>query len=221
MDILNYLFHESKEVMSDSYAKEIGGFYEEMGQKNAAADMKSSILSLIDERIADFEAHLAVAGDYAVIEDPKDWWLAQDDGYMAAQLRNSMGSQDLEKAAPKGLYSAKELTLAGIYARTLTTQLDRADDYEYNGKDDRILGENLRKQERETQNVIDRTNISSKMGEMIKNVFQPFMDKLLEALNQKINKQKDFVARQRWIASGLYRTTPINRAAVYAGYQSA
>lgn len=46
MDILNQLYENTKKKIADSYADEIGGFYENLGQKGVAEDFRVSMLSI-------------------------------------------------------------------------------------------------------------------------------------------------------------------------------
>ena len=47
LDILNQLYENTKKKIADSYADEIGGFYENLGQKGVAEDFRVSMLSIL------------------------------------------------------------------------------------------------------------------------------------------------------------------------------
>ena len=70
--------------MADTYAQNIGGFYEDLGQTGVIEDMRSSVLAMVDEREAAYETYLAGAGDYANLKDSEDSWLAQDDALFSS-----------------------------------------------------------------------------------------------------------------------------------------
>jgi hypothetical protein len=222
MDTLNSTFNNAKDEMANTYAKEIGGFYEDMGQSGAAEDMKNSVLALIDEKTATFESHLANAGDYANIKSSEEQWLVQDDAYMAARLRESMAAagQSEKTTSTKDIYSADDLMLAGVYAKNLTSQLHTAGDTWYNNTNDSALGTSLAAQNREVQSTLDQTDVSDKMANLMKNIFTPFMNKLMDKLDQRIDVQKNLVANSTWM-SGTVRTDSIDRKAVYNAYQTA
>lgn len=222
MDTLNSIFNDAKEEMANTYTKEIGGFYEDMGQSGVAEDMKKSVLALIDKKTASFEIHLANSGNYADIKSTEERWLVQDDAYMAAKLREDMKvvNQGEKTTSTEGIYSSDDLMLAGVYAKTLTSQLREAGETWYNNTDDSVLGENLAAQNQEVQATINQAEISDKMGDMMKNIFKPFMDKLMDELDQRIDVQKNVVANNSWM-SGTVRTDYINRNMVYNAYQAA
>ena len=222
MDTLNRVFNNAKEEMANTYAKEIGGFYENMGQSGAAEDMKNSVLALIDQKTAAFESHLANSGEYADLKRTEERWLVQDDGYMAARLREDRNAADQSEQTKdtEDVYSAGDLMLAGVYARTLTSQLQSAGESWYNNTDDSVLGENLAAQNQEVNATINQAEVSDKMEDLMKNIFKPFMDKLMDKLDQRIDEQKNAVAKDSWM-SGTVRTQSIDRNKVYAAYQNA
>lgn len=222
MDTLNRVFNNAKEEMANTYANEIGGFYENMGQSGAAEDMKNSVLALIDQKTAAFESHLANSGEYADLKRTEERWLVQDDGYMAAWLREDRKAADQSEQTKdtEGVYSAGDLMLAGVYARTLTSQLQSAGESWYNNTDDSVLGKNLAAQNQEVNATINQVEVSDKMENLMKNIFKPFMDKLMDKLDQRIDEQKDAVAKDSWM-SGTVRTQSIDRNKVYTAYQNA
>lgn len=222
MDTLNRVFNNAKEEMANTYAKEIGGFYENMGQSGAAEDMKNSVLALIDQKTTAFESHLANSGEYADLKRTEERWLVQDDGYMAARLREDRKAADQSEQTKdtEGVYSAGDLMLAGVYARTLTSQLQSAGESWYNNTDDSVLGKNLAAQNQEVNATINQVEVSDKMENLMKNIFKPFMDKLMDKLDQRIDEQKNVVAKDSWM-SGTVRTQSIDRNKVYAAYQNA
>ena len=125
MDKLDSIYNQAKEEMADTYAQNIGGFYEDLGQTGVIEDMRSSVLAMVDEREAAYETYLAGAGDYANLKDSEDSWLAQDDAYLAARLRDSFAADggNIQSGSSKAVYSGDDLTFAGVYAKSLSQQM--------------------------------------------------------------------------------------------------
>ena len=128
MDKLDSIYNQAKEEMADTYAQNIGGFYEDLGQTGVIEDMRSSVLAMVDEREAAYETYLAGAGDYANLKDSEDSWLAQDDAYLAARLRDSFAADggNIQSGSSKAVYSGDDLTFAGVYAKSLSQQIKNA-----------------------------------------------------------------------------------------------
>ena len=101
MQTLDHLYTKAKEELATSYADNIGGFYEGMGQSGVSEDMRESVLAAIDSKADAYSAYLAEHDIYADITDPGKQWLKLDDGYMAARLREHVASSSVgTPAAP-------------------------------------------------------------------------------------------------------------------------
>ena len=220
---LDGLYTKAKEEMADSYSANIGGFYEEMGQSGASADMRESVLSAIDSKAEEYSAYLAENDIYADITDPSKQWLKQDDGYMAAKLRESAGTSSVDKVATQTIseqapYSADDLTFAAVYAKGLSEQIKKPqwDTYEIKNSD-ADLGKYLAQQYQSLSDEMEQAGISDQMSQVLKDSFEPFIDKFLDALDAKIDHNRKRVADKPWQA-GLIRTEYINRNEVYRAF---
>lgn len=222
MSMLNDIYNRTKNELAGAYANSIGGFYEELGQEGIAEDMKNSLLTAIDEKASEYEAYLANAGEYAHIEKEENQWLLQDDGFMAAQLRESMSSakQNAEQTSGTGIYSLDDLKSAGIYAKELNKQLDTVTNRSYNSQDDSELGKHLAAQYKEIKNAFAASESSNKLNKLIEDTFEPFIDKLIDKINQRIDKQKETVTKDHWMI-GFVRTEYIDKNAVYKAFHTA
>ncbi len=87
---LQNMYDYGKQELTESYAKNIGSFFENLGQSGISEDMKSSLSIIIDQKIVEYENYIAQNKDYASISKEEDTWLYQDDAFMAAQLRKSV-----------------------------------------------------------------------------------------------------------------------------------
>lgn len=224
MQKLEEIYSKEKERMADSYGDTIGKFYESLGQMGVSEEMKNSVLAMIDKKAAAYEEHLAQT-DYIQLDGSSDQWLKQDDAYMAARLRESFlaskegqgfGKQESNEQA---LYDIKDLSFAGVYAKSLTGQLKRPDMVWSTSKSDSELGSFFANQRVAEQRKIESADISSKLADMLHKTYEPFMEKFMDALDQTLDENKALVNEKPWIC-GLVRTSHINRNLVYASYQS-
>ena len=187
--------------------------------------MKDGVLAMVDKKAAAYEDYLAQTDIYAEADHSSDQWLKQDDAYMAARLRESFlaskegqgfGKQESNEQA---LYDIKDLSFAGVYAKSLSGQLKRPDMVWSTSKSDSELGAFLANQRVAEQRKIESADISSKLADMLHKTYEPFMEKFMDALDQTLDENQALVNEKPWIC-GLVRTSHINRNLVYASYQS-
>ena len=223
MQTLERIYAAAKEEMANSYADNIGGFYEGLGQSGAAGEMRESVLAAIDSKADAYTAYLAEHDIYAGLTDPSQQWLKQDDGYMAAKLRESVAAAPAEEpaaqtASQQAPYSGEDLAFAAAYAKGLSEQIKKPewDTYENKGSD-ADLGQYLAGQYHALVGEMKRAGVSDKLSDLLKDSFEPFMDRFLDALDAKIDQNRERVAKKPWQA-GLIRTEYINRDEVYQAF---
>lgn len=223
MQTLDDLYTKAKEDMANSYAENIGGFYEDMGQAGVSEDMRNSVLAAIDSKADEYSAYLAENDIYADITDPSKQWLKQDDGFMAAKLRESVAASSVDApatqtASESAPYSEDDLAFAAVYAKGLSNQIKKPewDTYEIKNSD-ADLGKYLAQQYQSLTDAMQDEGISDKMSHILKDAFEPFMDKFMDALDAKIDHNRERVANKPWQA-GLIRTEYINRSEVYRAF---
>ncbi len=219
---LEQIYTRAKEEMANTYAESIGGFFEDLGQSGAAEDMRNSVLALVDQKANAYTDYIEKNGDYVSITDPDKQWLKQDDAYMAAQLRQSAGTsstetqkQSVNEQAP---YDGNDLAFAGIYAKTLSQQLENPKWSVYDS--DAALGHHLAAQYGALKNSAGNAGISEKLSNMLQSSFDPFMDQLMDSLDALIDRNRGWVAEKPWMA-GTIRTNYIDRKSVYRSFQNA
>ena len=219
---LEQIYTEAKEEMANTYADKIGGFFEDLGQSGAAEDMRNSVLALVDQKANAYTDYIEKNGDYVSITDPDKQWLKQDDGYMAAQLRQSAGAASAEPqkqpVTGQAPYDGKDLAFAGVYAKTLSRQLEDPTWNVY--KSDAALGQHLAEQYGAWKTSAGNAGISTKLSNMLNASFDPFMDRLMDSLDALIDGNRGWVSEKPWM-SGTIRTKYINRESVYRSFLNA
>lgn len=220
MQTLDGLYTKAKEAMADSYAANIGGFYEELGQAGTSEDMRESVLTAIDSKADEYSAYLAENDIYAEITDPSKQWLKQDDGYMAARLRESASGSTVDAptaqaASNPAPYSTDDLSFAAVYAKGLSQQIKKPEWDTYEVKDsDADLGQYLAQQYQSLTGAMEDAGVSDRLSALLKDSFEPFLNEFLDALDANIDHNRERVAQKPWQA-GLIRTEYINREEVY------
>ena len=223
MQTLDHLYTKAKEELATSYADNIGGFYEGMGQSGVSEDMRESVLAAIDSKADAYSAYLAEHDIYADITDPGKQWLKLDDGYMAARLRehvasSSVGTPAAPTASNPAPYSTDDLAFAAVYAKDLSEQIKKPEWDTYAIQDsDADLGKYLAQQYQSLTGQMEHAGISDRLSDLLKDSFEPFMDRFLDALDAKIDHNRERVAKKPWQA-GMIRTEYINRDEVYRAF---
>ncbi len=219
---LEQIYAQAKEEMANTYAESIGGFFEDLGQSGAAEDMRNSVLALVDQKANAYTDYIEKNGDYVSITDPDKQWLKQDDAYMAAQLRQSASASSLESQKQsvneQAPYDGNDLSFAGIYAKTLSQQLENPTWKVY--ESDEALGRHLAAQYGALKNSAENAGISEKLSNMLASAFDPFMDRLMDSLDALIDSNRDWVAEKPWM-SGMIRTNHIDRESVSNSFHNA
>ena len=223
MQKLNSLYTKAKDDMADSYAENIGGFYEEMGQSGVAEEMRQSVLATIDSKANEYSKFLEENDIYADITESSKQWLKQDDGYMAAKLRESVAASSVEMTDNnynnEVAYSTEDLAFAALTAKTLSGQIKNPEwDVKEPTDSDTDLGKYLAQQYQSLTDMMQKAGISNSMSQVIKDSFEPFIDKLLDTLDDKIDYNRKRVAEKSWL-SGFLRTNYINRNEVYKAFE--
>lgn len=224
MQTLDTLYTKAKEEMANSYADNIGGFYEGLGQSGTAEDMRESVLAAIDSKAEEYSTYLAENDIYADITDPSKQWLKQDDGYMAAKLRESVTASSMDMGNTKAItadsvpYSTEDLSFAAVYAKNLSDQIKDPEWNTYeNTESDADLGKYLAEQYQSLTSEMQHAGISNQMSDVLKDSFEPFINQFLDALDKKIDHNRERVAEKSWL-TGFIRTEYINRGEVYQAF---
>lgn len=182
MNKLNDVYENAKKMLVDSYADTIGGFFEDLGLEGISKDMKDSLIAAVDQRVNEYEGYISEKGNsYAKITNPEDQWLYQDDGFMAAQLRESMSqSEPGDREYPSNSnYSYDDLQFAGRLAKTLNEQLTYWNGRDRINKDKDVLEEKLTAQYDEIESTLLKIGITDKMKSVFQESFRLVKDRLI------------------------------------------
>ena len=194
LQTLEQIYAKTKNELADSYAKNIGGLYESLGQAGAAEDMRSSVLALVDQKADAYTAHIEQNGLDAGITGPDQEWLKQ------------------------AVYDGNDLAFAGVFAKKLAKQLE---DPDWNvNQSDEALGRELASQYKALKADAGKAGVSEKLTNMLTGAFPPFMDRLLDSLDASIEGNRQWAAEKPWI-SGMIRTSAIDRQSVYQAFYGA
>ena len=185
---LNEIMDSTKKTIIDSYGDSIGDFYEEYGHSGTKAELEESLSKGIDQRVAQYEDHLQKSESYAGLGDTTAKWLQQDDGYMAARLREDMEvSGDTSVRAGETDYTLQDLEVAGVYAAECKERLDNQGAF-WSDNEQR-LGLDLAVQGMKTDYLANQGNLSGKLQNLLQDTFQTYKDKYIDLLEQALKEK--------------------------------
>lgn len=122
-DALNKLttaFDQRAESIADSWALELGGFFEENGLKGETERIRGSIMKAYRDKTGAYSDFIMSETDYSGIANPQDAWLKKDNSYMACQLRKAFIAEDT--ADSEEYYSVGELCKTQEMVREIKSQ---------------------------------------------------------------------------------------------------
>ena len=104
------------------------------------------------------------------------------------------------------------------YAKGLSQQIKKPEWDTYEIKDsDADLGQYLAQQYQSLTGAMEDAGVSDRLSALLKDSFEPFLNKFLDALDANIDHNRERVAQKPWQA-GLIRTEYINREEVYRAF---
>ncbi len=207
---LNEIMNSTKKTIVDSYSDSVGNFYEEYGHSGTKAELAESLSKGIDQRVSQYEDHLRKSESYASLGDTTARWLQQDDGYMAARLREDMEvSGGTAAQIEETGYTLWDLEAAGVYAAECKERLDNQGAF-WSDNEQR-LGLDLAVQGMKTDYLTKQGNLSGKLQNLLQDTFQNYKDKYVDLLEQTLKeKATHFTTPMK---------TSINRDEVSAVYE--
>ena len=207
---LNEIMDSTKKTIIDSYSDSVGNFYEEYGHSGTKKELAESLSRGIDQRVSQYTGHLQTSASYAGLGDTTAKWLQQDDGYMAARLREDMEAYGGTSAqAEESGYTLEHLETAGVYAAECRERLDNQGAF-WSDNEER-LGLDLAVQGMKTDYLANQGNLSGNMQNLLQDTFQNYKNKYVDLLEQTLKeKAKGFNTPMK---------TSINRENVAAVYE--
>lgn len=185
---LNELMDNTKKTIIDTYSDSVGNFYEEYGRSGAETELAESLSKGIGQRVSQYEDHLRKSESYAGLSDTTAKWLQQDDGYMAARLREDMESYGRASAKIEETgYTLQDLETAGVYAAECKERLDNQGVF-WSDNEQR-LGLDLAVQGIKTDYLAKQGNLSGTMRNLLQNTFQNYKDKYVDLLEQMLKEK--------------------------------
>ncbi len=185
---LNEMMDSAKKTIVDSYGDSVGNFYEEYGHFGAKTELMESLSKGIHQRVSQYEDHLQKSESYASLGDTTAKWLQQDDGYMAARLREDMeGWVGMSVQIEETGYTLQDLETAGVYGAECRGRLDNQGVF-WSDNEQR-LGLDLAVQGMKTDYLTKRGNLSKKLQNLLQDTFQNYKNTYVDLLEQTLKEK--------------------------------
>ncbi len=220
LQMLQDIYDYGKKEVLNSYAENIGGFFENLGQ-SVSEEMKTSLNAIIDKKTAEYETYIAQNKNYASLSNEEDTWLYQDDAFMAAQLRKSVAKEQGEGTQNKYHYNHSDrfdfseylqnnidgkITGEDLSEKDVSYSLEDlkfagiyADTMKnyldnsywgYGDQNDAALGKKFAEQFCNIKNITSKLNIGKNLKQAIEKTFKPFLNKLMDKIDKGIEENR-------------------------------
>jgi hypothetical protein len=211
MEKLDKIFFDAKELLSNSYAKVVGGFLEQNGISNETDKLKESVKQNIDNRADQYLSQIKNKGNYVELNDSEKW-LLRDDAFMAAQLRESMAETSSISIPPA--YSLRDLEIVGMYVQQTSEQFASLESTGFI-RNEESIGLDLAVQAMKTDYLAKNSGVSDDMSSLLNRAFNEYMKNYLEKIDQSLSKD----ANHTVISGSKQLYASLDKSAVYDVYQ--
>jgi hypothetical protein len=213
---LNRIYEAAKTAIADSYAKTVGGFFEDNGAAGESEKMRSSLMLGIDNRSKQYFDYIKKNQNYAETDVGREQWLLHDDGYMAAVLRKSVSEKSETVTSSGGFkgqadYSLRDLEVAGTFVNQTMSQYNSFVGNHYMPNEEKT-GLDLAVQAMKTDYMTTHTGISNHMASLINQSLNSYIEKYLDRMDKALEEtaQRSSVPNMR---------SKLERQSVYQIYQ--
>lgn len=188
---LDAVFTDAKQRLADAYGKNVGSFFEQNGVAGETEHLRNSMVQGIDARVQQYQKTLATNPPNTSDVKTEDAWLLRDDAYMAMRLRES-ATADTASApsfatSADAPYTLRDLVVAGVFAQQTT---DQYNSLQFGGttRNEESIGLDLAMQAMKTDYLTQQSGISTSMAQTIKDAFQTYKSRFLDALDENLQR---------------------------------
>ncbi|MCI8638888.1 MAG: hypothetical protein HFG41_07030 [Coprococcus sp.] len=178
---LRVIYEDALEGAAREYSETVGGILERYGVTGETQKIYESFKSGVEERIDEYRAFLKQNPGFTGAEGTKDAWLAKDDEYVAAMLRER---EVPSKAGGKsGGYTLKDLDALGQYASGLSAMERKVNVYDMN---EERLGLDLAMAAMKTDKLSGADGTSAFLKDTLQRTFEGFRRAYIQGILERL-----------------------------------
>lgn len=190
---LDEMLNTAKEKLAQSFSDEMAGFFENTGVSGDKDNIYQSVLSAVDQKVAQYTDFIKENKAYAHIGTGEEW-LKKDSAFMASELRKAMDSSE---TSPKTAIDADGYTLDEMEKLyTFAKELESYSDYASNpakailtgNHTEEALGMKLAELSLKGMVFNEKADVSDKVKKIVKESIQNFISSTIEAEQAHMDK---------------------------------
>lgn len=187
LDKLDQIYQRAVTRTADKYAEIVGGILEKNEVSGEKEKLSKAYIESVEARTAQYREFLKGNQDFTGVEGTENAWLAKDDEYVAARLRE----QNIAfQAAPaeNGGYTRRDLEILGQYASEITVMEAKANTYDMN---EERMGLEFAMLAMKTDTIEQEGGVSEELKETLEKTLDGFMESFMDRFDQQLSTNRD------------------------------
>lgn len=182
---LNMIYENALESAAREYAETVGGILGKYGVSGETEKIYESFKNGVEGRVSEYRDFLRQNPCFTGVKGTEDEWLARDDEYIAARLREQPVSSGGE--AEDGEYTLKDLDALGQYASGLSAMEKKANVYDMS---EERLGLDLAMLSMKTDKLSKTEGSSALLADTLARALQGFKEAYIEGLDNRLTEAR-------------------------------
>lgn len=187
LDKLEKIYQRAVERAADKYAEIVGGILEKNGVSGEKEKLSSAYRESVETRAAQYREFLRENQEFTGVEGTENAWLARDDEYIAARLREQNIALQTAQAENSG-YTRRDLEILGQYASEITVMEAKANTYDMN---EERMGLELAMLAMKTDTIEEEGGISGELKETLEKTLNGFVNSFMDRFDQQLGTNRD------------------------------
>lgn len=187
LDKLEQIYQRTAVKMADKYAEIVGGIQEKNGVSGEKEKLAKAYRESVEARAAQYREFLKENQEFTGVEGTENAWLARDDEYVAARLREQNIAFQAAPAENSG-YTRRDLEILGQYASEITVMEAKANTYDMN---EERMGLELAMLAMKTDTIEKEGGISGGLKETLEKTLEGFVNSFMDRFDQQLSTNRD------------------------------
>ena len=185
MKILKETVGKAISEAAAAYADYAGGFLEGLGQSGEYEKIRSSVESLINDKINSYRDFISENPDFAGLKGTEDEWLTGSHRFMTSELQKAFAASGRSEEST-GVYSENDLLYIGKAASSLPADLNRVNSL----ADEESIGYALGTVMTKLLALGDAMGVSAGASNAIKGAVSRFQEKYMNVIDSQMTERR-------------------------------
>lgn len=192
MKILEETVGKAISDAAKAYAAYAGGFLAGLGQSGEYEKVRSSVESLINDKISAYRDFISENQDFAGLKGTEDEWLTGSHRFMASELQKAFAASG-KSAEGSGVYSETDLLYIGKIASSLPADLNRVNSF----ADEEAVGYTLGTVMAKVLALGDAMGAGSEAMNSVRGAVSNFQQKFMDVIDNQMAERRRHALNSR------------------------